>query len=62
MLRPMAESLGSKLPYIEKLSSAQQSTVLFTVVIVVFLVLEPLGLFGIWMRIKRYFATWPFRY
>jgi branched-chain amino acid transport system permease protein len=26
------------------------------------LVFEPLGLYGVWMRIKRYFAAWPFRY
>lgn len=62
MLRPLAETVGSKLPYIERLSSAQQSTVLFTVLIVVFLIVEPLGLHGIWLRIKRYFLTWPFRY
>jgi branched-chain amino acid transport system permease protein len=62
MLRPLAETVGSKLPLIEKLSSAQQSTVLFTAIIVVFLIAEPLGLAGIWMRIKRYFLTWPFRY
>jgi branched-chain amino acid transport system permease protein len=62
MLRPLAESLGSKLPYLSKLSSAQQSTVLFSVLVVGFLLVEPLGLFGIWLRIKRYFVAWPFRY
>jgi branched-chain amino acid transport system permease protein len=62
MLRPLAETVGSELPLIDRLSSAQQSTVLFTAIIVVFLIAEPLGLAGIWMRIKRYFLTWPFRY
>ena len=62
MLRPIAEDLGAKIPYINELSSAQQSTVLFTLLVVFFLVVEPLGLFGIWLRIKRYFAAWPFRY
>lgn len=62
MLRPIAETVGSKLPYIERLSSAQQSTVLFTVLIVVILIFEPLGLQGVWMRVKRYFQAWPFRY
>jgi branched-chain amino acid transport system permease protein len=32
------------------------------IVIVVFLVLEPHGLAGIWTRIKTYFRTWPFSY
>jgi branched-chain amino acid transport system permease protein len=50
------------LPYIKQLSSAQQSTVLFTILVVAFLVIEPLGLHGIYLRLKRYFAAWPFRY
>ena len=28
----------------------------------VFLVFEPLGILGIWLRIKRYFMAWPFKY
>ncbi len=62
MLRPIAETVGEKIPYIQDLSSAQQSTVLFSLLVIGFLVVEPLGLFGIWLRIKRYFAAWPFRY
>jgi len=62
MLRPLAEDVGAKLPYIKQLSSAQQSTVLFSILVVTFLVVEPLGLYGIWLRIKRYFVAWPFRY
>jgi branched-chain amino acid transport system permease protein len=62
MLRPLAEDLGAVLPYIKQLSSAQQSTVLFTILVVAFLVIEPLGLHGIYLRLKRYFAAWPFRY
>ena len=27
-----------------------------------FAMFEPMGLFGIYMRIKRYFLAWPFRY
>ena len=35
----------------------------FVLVLVIgFLVFEPLGLLGIWLKIKRYFQTWPFRY
>lgn len=61
-LTPLAESIGQSLPYLDRLTSAQQSAVLFSVVVCAFLVIEPLGLLGLWLRIKRYFASWPFRY
>lgn len=59
---PLAEILGRHLPYIQQLSSAQQSTLLFAVIVIGFLLYEPMGLFGIWLRIKRYFMAWPFKY
>jgi branched-chain amino acid transport system permease protein len=34
----------------------------FGVLIVMFLVFEPRGLAGIWLRIKAYFTAWPFSY
>lgn len=61
-LTPLAEELGPHLPLLSRLSSAQQSTVLFTLVVIAFLAFEPLGVLGLWLRIKRYFMTWPFRY
>ena len=62
VLVPLAEAVGPHLPYISSLTSAEQSSLLFALVVCVFLVTEPLGLLGIWLRIKRYFAAWPFRY
>lgn len=38
------------------------STAVYAVLIIVFLVLEPRGLAGIWRRIQAYFKTWPFSY
>lgn len=35
---------------------------IFGVLIVLFLVLEPRGLAGIWLRVKTYFKAWPFSY
>ena len=35
---------------------------LFGVLIVVFLIFEPLGFFGIWVRIRNYWKGWPFTY
>ncbi|MFD4193865.1 MULTISPECIES: branched-chain amino acid ABC transporter permease [Amycolatopsis] len=35
---------------------------IFGLLIVLFLVLEPRGLAGIWLRVKTYFKAWPFSY
>jgi branched-chain amino acid transport system permease protein len=40
----------------------QLQTILFGVLIVVFLVLEPRGLHGLWVRIRNYWKAWPFSY
>lgn len=61
-LSPLAEVVGRQLPLLDRLSSAQQSTVLFALVVIGFLAFEPLGVFGLWLRVKRYFLAWPFRY
>jgi len=61
-LTPLAQDVGRHVPFLSELSSAQQSTVLFCLVVAAFLIWEPLGLFGIWLEIKRYFLTWPFSY
>lgn len=34
----------------------------FGVVMILFLLLEPLGLVGIWHRVQNWFLLWPFRY
>ncbi len=34
----------------------------FGVVMILFLLLEPLGLVGIWHRLQNYFLMWPFKY
>lgn len=36
--------------------------VLFGVLIVIFLIFEPLGLFGIWLKVRNYWKGWPFSY
>jgi branched-chain amino acid transport system permease protein len=33
----------------------------FGLIMILFLVFEPLGLVGIWHRIRNYFLLWPFR-
>jgi branched-chain amino acid transport system permease protein len=44
------------------LSIFQLNVVLFGVLIVVFLIAEPLGLYGIWPRLRNYWKAWPFTY
>ena len=66
VLSPLAENLFDVLkpmvPLLSGLSSTQQATLLFSFVVVAFLIFEPLGLLGMWLRVKRYFMAWPFRY
>jgi branched-chain amino acid transport system permease protein len=44
------------------LTAPQVEEMLFGGLIVVFLVVEPLGLYGIWIRLRNYFKAWPFSY
>ena len=38
------------------------NVVIYGLLIIVFLIFEPLGLYGIWLNIKSYFRRWPFSY
>lgn len=44
------------------MSVFQWNFVIYGVLIVVFLIFEPLGLFGIWLKIRNYWKGWPFSY
>jgi branched-chain amino acid transport system permease protein len=44
------------------LSIFQLNIALFGVLIIVFLIAEPLGLYGIWVRVRNYWKGWPFTY
>ena len=61
-LSPLLEMLGRATPVLSQLPSSQQSTLLFSVLVIACLLFEPLGLYGLWLRVKRYFLAWPFRY
>ena len=62
ILAPLAETLGGLLPFGPEFSSEHRAVLLFFPALCLFLVFEPLGLLGIWLRLKRYFLAWPFRY
>ncbi len=44
------------------LSIFQANTILYGLLIAAFLIFEPLGLYGIWLRIRNYWKGWPFTY
>lgn len=44
------------------LSVAQFNQVLYGLLIIGFLIFEPLGLYGVWLRIRNYWKSWPFTY
>ncbi len=37
-------------------------TIIFGLLIVLFLILEPRGLYGLWLRLRNYFKAWPFSF
>ncbi|MDE0169186.1 MAG: branched-chain amino acid ABC transporter permease [bacterium] len=44
------------------LSVFQLNQILFGLLIILFMILEPLGLYGIWVRVRNYWRGWPFTY
>jgi branched-chain amino acid transport system permease protein len=69
LLPEVVKWLSTYLPLVSDLSGGgglfnvfQLQTILFGVLIVVFLVLEPRGLYGLWIRVRNYFKAWPFSY
>lgn len=67
LLPRLLEWAAPSLPFVSNgtgglLSVFQLQTLLFGVLIILFLTLEPRGLFGLWQRVRTYFTTWPFSY
>ena len=68
LLPRLVEEFPKFLPFIEEgatggfLTTFQLQTILYGVFIVGFLILEPRGLYGVWIRLKTYFRSWPFSY
>ena len=44
------------------LSLGQIERIIFGLFIVIFIIFEPRGLWGIWFRLRNYFKAWPFSY
>ena len=63
-LKPLAELVVTKIEFLKVLGGSDQlpTALLFALIVIAFLIFEPLGLYGIWLRIKRFFITWPSSY
>jgi branched-chain amino acid transport system permease protein len=64
-LPEVTRRFGTYLPFIgeDKLFTVNSfNNLLFGVLIVVFLIIEPYGLAALWRRVKQYFTSWPFSY
>ncbi|GIH08590.1 branched-chain amino acid ABC transporter permease [Rhizocola hellebori] len=67
LLPTLTRQLMPLLPFISESSDRipnllQLQTILYGVLIIGFLIFEPRGLFGIWIRIRSYWKSWPFSY
>jgi branched-chain amino acid transport system permease protein len=62
--------ISSEIPgigFIEDISNGEitvneVAAILYGLLIIVFLIFEPRGLYGIWIRIRNYWKAWPFSY
>jgi branched-chain amino acid transport system permease protein len=67
LLPTLTRMFSTAVPFISNSSTDtpnvfQLETVFYGALIIVFLIFEPRGLFGIWLRIRNYWKAWPFSY
>lgn len=68
MLPRFVQTVSERLPFVggvgddALLTVFQLQTILYGTLIVVFLILEPRGLYGLWLRVRNYFKAWPFSF
>jgi branched-chain amino acid transport system permease protein len=67
LLPTLTRLVSTGVPFISNSSTVtpnifQLETVFYGALIIVFLIFEPRGLFGIWLRIRNYWKAWPFSY
>ncbi len=67
LLPRLLDELARVIPWLSTsggglLTVPQLTTILFGVLIILFITLEPRGLYGLWVRVRNYFKAWPFSY
>ena len=64
----LVKQYSGSIPFIEQeaggggLTVFQLNQILFGLLIIFFLIVEPRGLAAVWLRVKAYFRAWPFSY
>lgn len=67
-LQRITQEIPGFLPFISPqptgglLTASQLEAILYGLLIILFLIFEPRGLYGIWVRIRNYWKGWPFSY
>lgn len=62
IIKGIADFLGRQLPFLQARYDEEWNIAAFGLLIMLFLIVEPTGLNGIWGRIKTSFKNWPFTY
>jgi branched-chain amino acid transport system permease protein len=62
VIKSVAEFLGQRIVFLQGRYDEEWNIAAFGLLIMVFLIVEPTGLNGIWSRIKTSFKNWPFTY
>lgn len=67
LLPRLTQELPAYLPFLSSSATEtpnvfQVETLLYGLLIVLFLIFEPRGLFGVWIRVRNYWKAWPFSY
>ncbi|GAA3159452.1 branched-chain amino acid ABC transporter permease [Blastococcus jejuensis] len=67
LLPRLTRELPAYLPFLSSSATEtpnvfQVETLLYGALIIVFLIFEPRGLFGVWIRLRNYWKAWPFSY
>ena len=67
LLSPLTRTLPSLVPFVAGDATRtpnvyQLETVAYGALIVLFLIFEPRGLYGLWHRLRTYWRSWPFSY
>jgi len=62
IIKGIADFMGHKFIFLHGRYDEEWNIAAFGLLIMVFLIVEPTGLNGIWLRIKTSFKNWPFTY
>ncbi len=60
-IRLLRDALSADYPFLVTRMADLQSSV-YGLVIILFLIFEPTGLFGLWVKVKSYWLAWPYSY